>query len=325
MVEGNQKPANKGDDVVSKGKSEASGNANLDLVSLHRDSLSRDRIDITKNTQAMSDDRTSVQDAHAVMNVNNQVIRELLDHGQVSAKTLEQAARLHTKANADDKTDARESQEYSGTNPPDAKAVENGLKQAANIGDLSSRLSKATTPEERQSIISQMGTSAQQIADLGKGDPAVIGKDASDAGKEAAVIQGNLAKLGTLDPSSPLYKQLIKDIGSKAGLIQREFGDIKDEQGYIAHDAADTSKNNAVLDAIQKMQQHSGRMDWNTAESFIKTFQQDNQSKREIIGLRRDDLKSEPDYNTADRKDARLNAQILKGLDESPYPKKGEK
>jgi hypothetical protein len=320
MVESNSRPA-QGDRVVNTTSGEHSGNSNLDLVSLHRESLTRDRNDITKNTQAMGDDRTSMGDAREIMKVNNQVIHELLDHGQVSPQTLDRAAKLHNKANADNATDARESREYAGTNPPDEKSVASAAQLAREIGGLSKLLTGTADPDQETAILTRMGTNAKQIADLGKGDPSVIGKDASDAGKEAAVIQGDLEKLATMDRSSPLYKQLVQDIGSKSGLIQRELGDIKDEQGYIAHDASDTGKNNAVLDAVRQLQ-NSGPMDWKTTESFIETFQQDNESKRQTVAARRDDLKAEPDYNDADRKDARLNAQIMRWLGESPYPNK---
>jgi hypothetical protein len=165
-----------------------------------------------------------------------------------------------------------------------------------------------------------MGAAAGSIEKLGVGDKAMIGKDASDAGKESTVISADIAKLSTLDPKSPLVQKLIADIGSKAGLVGRELGDIKDELGFIDHDKKDLAHDNGIIDAITHLQK--GRMDSKATEHLIKLLQQDNQSKRETGKLRRDDLKSEPEYIRADAADIKINEQILSALGQNLYPPK---
>jgi hypothetical protein len=284
----------------------------------HKESLERDRGDITKNTQAMGDDREGIKTSRDSMSANNQIINDLLQHGHVRPESIERRRGMLAGANDSDKTDIQGSQEYSGTQPPDAKAVANGIQQAKSIDTLAKELGSGNVSEERRTaILSQMLSAATDIEKLGVGDKSIVGKDVTDAGKEASTLSSDVRMLQSIGPYCGDSKYLV-DIRSKAGLITRELGDIKDEQGYIAHDRRDMASNDAVAATLDRLPT-SGHLPWAQTAELINVFQQDNQSKRETIGLRREDLKAEPAYNRADTTDIHLNQQLMRDLDKNIY------
>jgi hypothetical protein len=284
----------------------------------HKESLERDGGDIAKNTQAMGDDRQGIKTSRDAMSANNQIITDLLERGHVRPESIERRRGMLAGGNDSDKTDIQGSQEYAGTQPPDAKMVANGIQQAQTIDSLAKELGSANiSAARRTAILSQMLSAANDIQKLGVGDKSTVGKDASDAGKEASTLSTDVRMLQSLGAHCGDSKYLT-DIRSKAGLIGRELGDIKDEQSYIAHDRRDMASNDAVAATLDRLPT-SGRLPWSQTQEFIKAFQQDNQTKRETIALRREDQKAEPEYNRADTNDVRINQQLLRSLDQKIY------
>ncbi len=281
-------------------------------------SRDRDANDIAKDKQAMATDRTGKEDARAMLRVNDDLIAQLNKNGKLTPDSIEKAKGIYGKFIASLEEDKKESTVYAGTHPPDQTEVDAGIKQAGNIGEYAKELASNPPPERRAELMKLIAQDAAELKRLDTGDKTVIGKDASDAGKEAANIRSDLARLASLTPGSPEYQLMVKDIHSKAGLIGRELGDIKDEKGYIAQDEKDIAQAQKMLATLGTLD--PTKLAWkDRLAQIIQPLEQVNKTLAVRIALFRDDLKAEPGYIKADADDAELDRRILKSLGKDIY------
>jgi hypothetical protein len=298
---------------------ETSQNLYASLNQVHADSQQRNSADSATNAQAMAGDKDSVTLAGKTSSLAESLqayINKAGDFKDPAGRDLgNQFIAALRKERGDDMDDRKTDLQYAGRDGAPKGLQQEILGDSKNIADNVAELSKPNlSADARTNVLLGIEAGANAIAANVTEHGGLAGKDLKDAASESKVISADAAALlsGKLTPEQS--KTVAADMASKAGLIQKEVGDIPNEVNYAQHDSQ-AIRAGADLEAVIKsamrsqssmsMHQLSGLLDAYhnpKGQGLLDTVVKDRQA----------DLNLEPGYIAANNSDnANNNKQIL--------------